>query len=493
MGGNILDNIISYISPMAGAKRAAWRYYGEDIERIRRYDAGSHDRLNTNWMPINESGQQTDTMQRDIIRARARDLERNSDLANSVVGAFKRNVVGKGYTLRCMVEDKEIEKQIEKLWGKWCKAKNCDVTGTQSFNQILRMMVQRKKFDGGILIKKCYTEGGIVPFQLQLLEVDEIYREAVSNSGNRIVDGIEINKYNKPVGFWIKQYALDGFSLDNPAYVPAEDMIFYFSKKRASQIREMSDLTQTMTRVRDANEFMTAVSVKERIAACLAVFIKKVKGMESTVGGGRLDENKKRESYKGKRLAPGMITELNTGDEVDVVNPAGQATDAAGFIKLMQRMVGAGQGLSYEATSRDMSQTNYSSARQGAIEDELTYAEDMELLMDIMSDIYETFVVSAVLAGKIVIKDFWNNKEKYLEHEWVAVPKKWIDPLKEASANKTALQTGQKTFQQIAAENGRDWREQIDEMLEALEYARKNGTEIGGIIYGQKKEELNAD
>lgn len=491
--GNILDSIISYISPRAGAERTAWRYYGEDIERIRKYDAGNHERLNTNWMPINESGQQTDTLQRDIIRARARDLERNSDIANSVVGAFKRNVVGKGYTLRCLVEDKELEKQIERLWTKWCKAKNCDVTGTQSLNQILRMMVQRKKIDGGILLKKCYTKEGIVPFQLQLLEVDEIYRDAVPNRGNRIVDGVEINIYNRPVGYWIKQYTLDGFGLNDPVYVPAEDIIFYFSKKRASQIREMSDLTQTMTRVRDANEFMTAVSVKERIAACLAVFIKKVKGIESAVGGGRIEENKKKESYKGKRLAPGMITELNAGDEVDVVNPAGQATDAAGFIKLMQRLVGAGQGLSYEATSRDMSQVNYSSARQGAIEDELTYTEDMESLMDIMSDIYETFVVSAVLAGRVVIKDFWDNREKYLEHEWVAVPKKWIDPAKEATANKIALQTGQKTFQQIAAENGKDWREQIDEMLEVLEYARENGTEIGGVIYGQKKEELTAD
>ena len=42
-------------------------------------------------------------------------------------------------------------------------------------------------------------------------------------------------------------------------------------------------------------------------------------------------------------------------------------------IKLLQRLTGAGQGISYEATSRDMSQTNYSSARQGLIEDSMTY------------------------------------------------------------------------------------------------------------------------
>ncbi len=71
-----------------------------------------------------------------------------------------------------------------------------------------------------------------------------------------------------------------------------------------------------------------------------------------------------------------MIKELNAGDEIQVVNPTGQATDAASYIKLQQRLVGAGQGISYEATSRDMSESNYSSTRQGIIEDDMTYAEE---------------------------------------------------------------------------------------------------------------------
>src|SRR5699024_9817547 len=105
------------------------------------------------------------------------------------------------------------------------------------------------------------------------------------------------------------------------------------------------------------------------------------------------------------------------------------------------------------ATSRDMSETNYSSARQGMIEDDLTYDDEKELLLEVMDEIYETFVISCVLAGVIPAPGFWENKEKYLAHSWTAAPKKWIDPSKEATANKIALNTGQKTFQQMAAEN----------------------------------------
>lgn len=82
---NWLDNVISFVSPAAGARRAAWRQYLEDQ---RSYDAGNYDRLNAGWVAYNQSAEQTDRYNRDTIRARARDLERNSDMANSIIGAW---------------------------------------------------------------------------------------------------------------------------------------------------------------------------------------------------------------------------------------------------------------------------------------------------------------------------------------------------------------------------------------------------------------------
>lgn len=195
-----------------------------------------------------------------------------------------------------------------------------------------------------------------------------------------------------------------------------------------------------------------------------------------------------RQSYEGKTISPGMIKEMNVGDEIQVVNPQGQSTDAATYIKLQQRLIGAGQGISYETTARDMSEANYSSARQGLIEDSMTYAEEDELLADVLDEIYETFIISAVLSGALTIPDFWGKKEDYFAHSFVKPPKDWIDPSKEATATKLALQTGQKTFKQIAAENGADWRKQVDDICEVLQYAKEeHGVDLGGVILGQKK------
>lgn len=479
-----LDNVISWLSPEWGARREAWR---QSLDEMRNYDAGSDHRLNKGWRVWNQSAQETDEYSRDAVRARARDLERNSDVMNSIIGAIKRNVIGAGFRLQAMTPNEKLNEQIEKLWKKWCKAGNCDVTGTQSFTQILRMLVVRKKVDGGVLIVKRYVDDAEIPLQLQIFEVDELDGSITTpiNAGARVVNGIEYNEYNRPVGYWINQYQIDGFTLTEPVYIPAEDVIFYYSKKRPSQIREMSDMAPTLTRIRDLNEFITAVSVKQRIMACLSVFIKKTL---PPVGLGR-QPAEQRLSYDGKSLTPGMIKEMNAGDDIEVVNPTGQSADATSFTKLQQRMIGAGQGISYEATSRDMSETSYSSARQGIIEDELTFAEEAEQLFVVMDGIYEAFIDAIFIAGLVKRAGYWGNKDEYTEHAWIKQPKAWIDPLKEASATKTALNYGIKTFKQVAAENGRDWKAQIDDMVEVNEYAKSKGLDLEGVLLNVKKTE----
>lgn len=479
-----LDNFIGWLSPQTAYKREAYR---QAYELMRSYDAGNYERPNQNWRVSNQSGELTDRYSRDEVRARARDLERNSDIMNSVISAYKRNVVGRGFLIQAKTEDSELNKEIDKAWKKWCKRFNCDVTATQSLNQMIRMAVERKKVDGGVLFVKRYTKDGFVPFKLQMIEVDELDTSIMQprNKTNKVVGGIEYNSYNRPVGYYIRQYDITGFAISEPEYIKASDVIFYFTKKRPSQVREISDMSHTIPRVRDVNEFMMAVAVKQRIEACLAIFIKK-QVPTTGIGRGSGSSSAEKVSYDGKLLSPGMIKEMNVGDEIQVVNPTGQSADATSFTKLQQRLIGAGQGISYEAVARDMSEATYSSARQGMIEDDQTYNEEKELLIEVLDEIYETFVISAVLCGAIKITGFWEDKERYLAHDWTQEPRPWIDPQKESTANKTALQTGQKTFKQISAENGRDWRDQVDDIAEVLEYGRSRGVDMEKILFELK-------
>ncbi len=467
-------DILKYIAPKLAYKRQAWRNAYD--EQKRNYDAGTFDRLNRNWYAFNESAETTDRDYRDIVRARSRDLERNSDIMNANIYPWIRNVVGKGFTLEAKTPDETLNTQIEKLWRKWCKKENCDVTGMQSLAEMARMAVRRKKVDGAALFVKCYTPDGLLPFKLQALEVDELdgTQFAPHTPGNRVVGGVEYNSYNRPVGYWIKQYDIEGYTTLAPRYVPRENVIFMFSKTRPSQIREMPEMAATISRIKETNGYIEAASMKERIAACLSVFIKKVLpsgglGVQSTPG--------EKNDYGKVELAPGLITELNAGDDIQVVNPGASATDGSNFVKLMSRLIAAGQGISYEATSRDLSEANYSSARQAMIEDEEQFEpEQAKLLDEFYDEVYKSFIESAVLTGTLDIgSEYWTDPDTYTEHEWNKKPKKWIDPLKEANGNKVSLESGQKTLVDIWAEQGKDYKTVIDELKKIQDYAAEVG------------------
>lgn len=480
-----IDNVVGFFSPQRQYERTAWR---QAQEAMRSYDAGQIDRLNSSWRASSTgTAEQTDGAYRDTLRNRARDLERNSDIAEAVVLAFEKNVVGAGFKLQATTGKEKLDEEIEKLWKEWTKKRNCDVTGEQSFNEICRMIVRRKRIDGGIIIVKRYLPGGNIPFVLQVREVDDLDTMQNFSGEHRVVNGIEYTEYNKPVAYYLKTYDSTGLYVQKSERIEAKDVIFLWSKKRPSQIREVSDMAATITRIRDMDSYMEAVSVKERVAACLSAFIRR-----ATPSGtfGRSNVATKANSYAGKTLSPGMIMELDPGDDVSVVTPPGQGASAADFTRLQHRLAGAGQGLSYEAVSRDMSQTNYSSARQGLIEDSGTYQLEQEYLIDhFLDEVYETFLISAVLCGKLEIKDFWSNKEKYMSHQWMAPGIKWIDPQKEANANKTALESGQTTLLEIAAAKGQDWKEIIDQRAREMEYEK----EMLGQREEVKKDETEPD
>ena len=474
---NWIDRTIATISPKWGYSRFAWR------ESLRAYDAGSQSRLNAKWTTVNNTAEQTNQGQRDILRARARDLERNSDILEAIISPFERNVVGTGIIPQAKImnsqdeEDEDLNNRIEALWKQWCLAKNCDVTGQQCFDEMQAMAIRRKKVDGGIIFVKCYTADGIVPFCLQAKEVDELdtsYATIQGEGGNRVVGGIELNEYNKPVAYYFKRYTPEGYWTGKSERIEAKRVLFLFSKKRPSQIREVSEIARTMPVIKEVNEFVEAISVKERILACLSVFIKKINPSASPLGrGGGMD---KQSGYPVKTISPGMVHELQPGEDVTTVNPSGQASNARDFIMTQQRIAGAGQGLSYEVTSRDMSQVNYSSARQGLLEDQRTYKMEQQYLIDhFCKEVYTEFIISAVLCGKLKIKDFWENKEKYLKHDWITPGWSWIDPMKEVNANIKSVEAGFDTLANVCGARGMDWKEIMQQRKKEQDYAKEMG------------------
>lgn len=447
----------------------------EFLKKGHGYDSGGGSKDDGGWIPVDGRAEDINVMSRDMIRHRARDLERNADYVEAAILAMERNVVGSGIRLDCKLDDSDLEKKIEELWSSWCHAENCDVTGRMCFCEILKISVRRMLVDGGLLLVAAYSGNKKYPLQLQIKEVDELDSGVLFCGKNQVVGGIEINEYNHPIAYHFTVY--DGFGeTGKTVRIPADRVIYLNRIKRSSQVREISGFANILSRLRDLNQFLNAVSVKERMLACLAVFIKKV---NAAMGLGRNQKIDKATGAKKKKLAPGMIMELDAGDEIQVVNPSGQASNAKDMVSILLRAVASAMGLSYEAVSRDMSQSNYSSARQNLIEDRETYKEWQHYLSEhLCRKVYHWWLESCVVAGSLKIADYFSNREKYENCEWIAKGMSWIDPVKEVNASRIAMETNQTTLQEVAAEQGKDWRAILEQRAKEKKMMQDLGLEV---------------
>lgn len=476
---NGIDKAISVLSPRWGAERRAYR---AQMRLAAAYEAVPKWRNSADWVPVDGKGEALNAPNRDMARAKARHLERNSELINSIINAFERNVVGKGFNLQLRTDNQDWNNAIEALWADWSRPGNCDVTGRFCLTEILKLIVRRRIVDGGILALKVTDKSSDIPYRLQLIEVDNLKGpgEIKSPAGNAIIGGIEVNKYGKPLNYYIEQATADITTVAEIETVKADRVFYLSTTSRPSEVREISPLTRALDDVHDLEEFFDAVAFKQKINAAIAVFITTQKDAGSTFGRSLAPKGEKDSNGKpaGTRIDSGSIKYLEPGQDVRSIVPSGQSSELNDYNLAVSRRIGAGHNLSYEMMTRDVSKVNYSSARQNLLEDWKTFADEQNYIIEHFLDfVLEDVVTAAYLAGKLknAPKDFMTNRQKYLKHEFIGQGLPWIDPLKEAQANQVMLATGQTTLKDIYAKKGKDWEEEVAQL--ALE--REKTKELG--------------
>ena len=455
---NFLEKAISFISPKWAYDRACYS------ECLKSYEAGEINRFSGGWVPINADTENTDKTQRDLIKARARYLEGNSDIAGAAVTAIVRNSVGVGIKPQAKTNNEELNEKIEALWKEWTSADNCDITGQQTFYEMQSMLLRRKIFDGEILVKKVVSARSRFPLKLQIVKSDLLsqYLVTAPKTGNIIRSGIELDEHLKPLAYWVDKKTPDGYIKYDPERVQADQIIHLWTKNQPDQIRGMSDLTPVIKRLKDTQDYLDAETVAAKIAACFSVFITQ-DGIPQGVG--RLNNVKDKEGKQLQSIRPGMIKYLAPGEKVETANPSRSITSAKDFVSIQERLAGAGLGLSYEMMSRDFKGSTFSSARQGMLEDRKTFEPIQNFMIEhLCNPIYREWLDYCVQAGLLVIPDYWQKRREYQKVIWMTPGWNWIDPEKEVKSDILAIQNGGKTLAQWCAERGQDWREQLEQM-----------------------------
>ena len=487
---SLLNRMLLPIAPRLACEREAWRRHAQRNF----YAAADRSPRSAGMAQSNTTGEQANQGAREIIRARARDLERNSDVMNSLLLAFERNVIGSGIVLQAKIrsadgtEEETLNSRIERLWRRWCRPGSCEVSGRFGFREVLALCLRRRLVDGGILVVRSYFEGR---YQLQLLEVDDLDTTVQGHEGHRVIGGIEVDDYRRALAYHIRVYDAWGFPVETRR-IPADRVSYLSCLTRTSQIREISPAAPSVGRVDDLNELLDAAEEKERVQCHFSMAIKKTEGTLSggLAGLGRGFGQAQREENReppAELLEQGMVVYLNPGEEVQPISQAGTSSTVDPLVRTAQRLAGSSVGLSYEVASRDMSQVTYSSARQGLLEDQKTYRGLQTWLIDHLCEtVYEEWLDWMVLSGQLDLPGYERDAQRYQEHVWLCSGWDWIDPLKEANANRIALETGQTTMQALCAARGTDWKEVAEQRAQEQAYLEQLGLlDNGGMKDGK--------
>ncbi len=450
------------------------------ISRRNAYSAAGGGRLLADWTTGLSSPTADARADLHRLRARARDLCRNNEYASRFVGMVKDNVVGAdGVKLQVRAKDtngtfdKFANDTIEAAWKKWAKKGVCTRDGRLSLTEVERLIVETVARDGEVLVRKLRGRkaGNVFNLSLQVLEVD--YLADNYRVSNRNIDlGIERDDFGKPIAYWLysknpsNDYDSGGRFVTR---VPADEILHLFITERPEQSRGVPWLSSAMFRLKMLDGYEEAEVVAARVAATKMGFFITETGEDYTGDDEDSDGAIIMESEAGtfEQLPPG-VTDFKM---FDPAHPTAQYSD---FVKGVLRGVASGMGVSYVSLANDLEGVNYSSIRQGALEDRDHWRGLQTWLVEsFCGPIYESFLLAYLSSTLTTLPP--RRFDKFNAPKWAPRGWAWVDPLKEVTANTAAVAQGFKSKSDVLAETGRDFEETLD----ARKLERELETEAG--------------
>lgn len=473
---NLVDRIVGYFDPLAGLQRRAAR------KVLANYEAGEPSRLRKfrretatqNQLVMKSAG---------AVRAQARHLVRNHDIARGALRTMVNNVVGpKGVGVEPQPRrtdgtiHEDYAKALTDLWLNW--QRRPEVTHRHHFAQVQRLMCRAWIRDGESFAQRlvgpvAYLDHATrVPYSLELFEAEMVPIDY--SDGKAISQGIERNAWGKPVRYWVYKHTPDAvYRLPNSADLKpiGFDSIYHLATlDHVGQLRGVSEFASVITRLEDIKDYEESERVAAKIAAMLTAYVKK-----GTPDLYQPAEGDTSGSARSLSFAPGMIIDdLAIGEEIGLIDSKRPNPNVLTFRQGQLRAVAAGIGASYSSISRDYGGT-YSSQRQELVEQWIHYATlTDEFVGMFLQPVWEDFVQAAAVSGVLPIpRDVVPGSESDATYVAQAMP--WIDPLKEAVGYRALVRAGFASEVEVIRRRGGN----PSDVLEHISAFRKKAQDAG--------------
>ena len=447
--------------------------------RARGFSGAEISRLTASWLATSQSIDWDLYKSLNILRARSRDLCTNNEYAHKFLQMCATNVVGpNGFSLRVSIpdptpaepnrKDKMAGDAIENAFWKWSKRGNCDVTGRHSFYDICNLTIKAVARDGEALLRKVYGKGaGPFGFQLQILDIDRLdvnKNDRRLTNGNVVKMGVEVNKYGRPINYHLR-IAHPG---DNPFYtfegdmfeiVPAADIYHLFISERPEQNRGVPWLSASMLRLQNLRGYEDAAIIAARVGAAKMGFFTTPDGDGTAVSDGTEDGTD--DAQLITEADPGVFGVLPEGYKFESFNPDYPHAMYKDFVKTSLRGVASGLGVAYNTMANDLEGVNFSSIRSGVIEERDNWmAIQRWMIENFMDDVFSSWLRFSLISAAVKLPNGSAlpaaKLEKFDNATWQGRRWQWVDPLKDAEANKLLIDNNLRSREDVISEQGGD-------------------------------------
>ena len=431
-----------------------------------------------------------------LLRDRSRELARNDPYISRYLNLMVSNVVGK-HGIRVSSKsrndngslDLAANQLIERAWKEWSQIGNCTINERMTFLDCQKIFVETLFRDGEVLIRKIKNTNSPFCFQIQFLEADHLDENKNQNAdknGNSIKMGVEVNKYGKPIAYHLfKKHPFDNtYPRPSQEYirVPADEIIHAYLPQRAEQTRGVSLIAPVMANMKMLNGYYEAEIVAARVGASKMGFITSGDG-DGYVGDGEMEDT----FNPTMNAQAGVFEQLPAGMDFKAFDPTHPTSAFESFTTSVLRSIASGLNISYHALTNDLTSVNYSSIRQGALEDRSMFQLYQQFVIDhFVNPIFKSWLEMAMSTGYINLPiakfDKFSTAINYIPRSF-----SWIDPLKEMQANVVGLQNGITTYSDIVSSYGKDVEEIFEQHQKEKELADLYNISTAFQPFGQKQ------
>lgn len=477
------------------------------------YRIATRTRTNKAWQPSAFGGDTATQGSVELGLARIRDQVRNNPQFVKARGTLVDLIVGQGIQAFCSPfsfdfdvtalltpagqdadAPKELASELQYAWESdryfslWADdPSQCDVEGKLSFWDMQRIafgdMVETG--DALFLMVQRRGPGRLIPLSLQLLEREQLDRtkdRPQAPGSNKIVNGIELDSENRPVGYWIhdmhpddQAYGVTGES----RRIPADRILHCFVPFRPSMHVGFSWFRAMAATARDRHWLLNSELTKAAIGALVTL----VHYQENPEGSGpSLSDGESTTDSAGNeivKLGEAISMRASRADKVELFETKTPSQNMKDFVDIIDHDQAAGVELSHLRYTGRWSGLSYTAGRGAQLDDEM-HAKPLKnfwgraLAIPIRKLVNAQCVAMGHLKS-ISADEFRRDPNRYQNFWCIGPGRDQLDPASETESSLAKLRSGMSTLQLENGNRGLHWLQVLLQMRREMLVARMFG------------------